>query len=403
MSAGTILLALFAFAGALHLLFGGVLATTAADEMQFALLAFVQFSEVSADSWLLGSVIALQRNDRADEEALRIDPSSTLSAPPQPRSEAIRGDLAPCASTLFQEPWWLDAVAPGCWNAVEVVEDGEIVGRLPFVCKRRLGLTILSQPVLTPYLGPWVKPGTGEIHTQLEREHETLRSLIAALPKHDVFMQSFHHSITNCLPFHWYGFSQESCYTYIIDDLSDHDKIWYGFRETVRGHIRKAQKQVIVRPVEDIEAFIVLNRMTYERQGISAAYSADTIRRLDAACSPRGVRRILLAEGADGTPHAALYLIWDSESAYSLMSGSDPRLRSSGAISLLRWEALKYARQVTRRFDFEGSMLQPIERFVRAFGARPVPFAHLKRGSTLKGQLALIAHQIRESRHHRVA
>ena len=77
-----------------------------------------------------------------------------------------------------------------------------------------------------------------------------------------------------------------------------------------------------------IEPFIALNRMTYERQGISMPYSAELVRRLDAACSARGVRRILLAEGADGTPHAALYLVWDAESAYSLMSGNDPRLRT---------------------------------------------------------------------------
>jgi lipid II:glycine glycyltransferase (peptidoglycan interpeptide bridge formation enzyme) len=223
------------------------------------------------------------------------------------------------------------------------------------------------------------------------------------LPKHDIFLQSFHPSITNCLPFYWHGFLQESCYTYIIDDLSDHDKIWHGFRENVRGHIRKAQRRVIVRPIEDVETFIALNRMTFARQGVSPAYSADTIRRLDAACGARGVRRIFLAEDADGAAHAALYLIWDSESAYTLMSGSDPRLRDSGAISLLRWEAIKYAGQVTRLFDFEGSMLQPIERFVRAFGARQVPYPKLKRGLTLKGQLALLAHDLRELRNRSVA
>jgi Acetyltransferase (GNAT) domain len=319
------------------------------------------------------------------------------------KTRSATSDVTPCAHALFQQAWWLDAVAPGSWDVAEVVKDGEIVGRLPFMRKRRFGLTILSQPELTPHLGPWIKPGTGKLHTQLEREHEILRSLIAALPKHDVFMQSFHHSITNCLPFYWYGFLQEVCYTYIIDDLNDHDKIWHGFRESVRGHIRKAQRKVIVRPIEDIETFIALNRMTFARQGISPAYSADTIRRLDAACAARGVRRIFLAEDAEGAAHAALYLIWDSESAYTLMSGSDPRLRDSGAISLLRWEAIKYASQVTRRFDFEGSMLQPIERFVRAFGARQVTYPTLKRGLTLKGQLALLAHELRELRKHSVA
>jgi hypothetical protein len=334
------------------------------------------------------------KDDDLRNEAVDHAPSKTRSA---------TSDVTPCAHALFQQPWWLDAAAPGSWNVAEAVKDGEIVGRLPFVRKRRFGLTILSQPELTPHLGPWIKSGTGKVHTQLEREHEILRGLIAALPRHDIFVQSFHHSITNCLQFYWHGFTQYINYTYIIDDLSDHDKIWHGFRENVRGHIRKAQRQVIVRPIEDIEPFIALNAMVYERQGISPAYSADMVRRIDAACSARGVRRIFLAEDATGAAHAALYLIWDSESAYTLMSGSDPRLRDSGAISLLRWEAIKYASQVTRRFDFEGSMLQPVERFVRAFGARQVTYPTLKRGLTLKGQLALVAHDLRELRKHGVA
>jgi hypothetical protein len=331
------------------------------------------------------------------------DLSAAISAPARPQASPVGNDVIPYAHALFHEPWWLDAVAPGAWDAVVVVKDGETVGRLPFVRKRRYGLTILSQPPLTQFLGPWIRAEPGKYHTRLEREHEILRSLIAALPDHDIFIQCFHHSVTNCIQFYWHGFSHSVKYTYIIDDLDDHDKIWTGFRETVRGHIRKAQRRVTVRSIDDIDPLIALNRMTFERQGLAPTYSADLIRRVDAACRARGARRIFLAEGSDGAPHAALYLAWDSESAYSLMSGSDPRLRSSGAISLLRWEAIKFAGQVTRRFDFEGSMLQPVERFLRAFGPRQVAYGELSRGATLKGRLALMAHELYSARKRRSA
>jgi hypothetical protein len=160
---------------------------------------------------------------------------------------------------------------------------------------------------------------------------------------------------------------------------------------------------VRVRPLEDIDTFIALRRMTYQRQGISMPCSDDVVRRLDAACSARGVRRMLLAEGADGTPYAAIYLVWDAESAFYLMGGSDPRLRHSGATSLLMWEAIKFAGQVTKRFDFEGSMLQPIERFFRAFGGQQIQAPRLTRGCTLKGQLALVAYDLLSARKRRRA
>jgi hypothetical protein len=310
----------------------------------------------------------------------------------------VSGDTLSCTHSLFERPWWLDAVAPGAWDAVVVVKNGEIVGRLPFVRKRRLGLTILGQPMLTQFLGPWIKTEMGKPQTQLEREHNILRSLIAALPSHDVFNQNFHHSVTNCLPFTWQGFSHSVDYTYIIDDLRDLDKIWDGFRKTLRTHIRNAERQVIVRVSDDIEPLIALNRMVFERQGLPPRYPADLIRRLDVACRAHSARRLFLAEDTNGAPHAALYLVWDSESAYDLLGGSDPRLRNSNAMSLLRWEAIKYASQVTRRFDFEGSMLENVEQSIRSFGGRQVQYARITRGGTLKGRFALLANEIRRAR-----
>ena len=76
-----------------------------------------------------------------------------------------------CANALFQQPWWLEAVAPGAWDAALVVRDGQTVGRLPFVRKQRFGLTILSRPPLTPFLGPWIDAGTGNGQARVARQH----------------------------------------------------------------------------------------------------------------------------------------------------------------------------------------------------------------------------------------
>ena len=194
-------------------------------------------------------------------QAVAVEPRTTCSGSVAPAE--VRGSVAPtevpydrdetlCAHALFQQPWWLDAVAPGAWDAAVVVRDGETVGRLPFVRKQRFGLTVLSRPPLTPFLGPWINPGTGNGHTELERQHAILGDLIAALPEHDIFSQSFHRDIKDCLQFHCAGFSESTHYTYIIDDLEDQDQIWSGFRKTVRTHIRKAERQVVVRTVDDI-------------------------------------------------------------------------------------------------------------------------------------------------------
>ena len=211
-------------------------------------------------------------------------------------------DVTQCASSLFQQPWWLEAVAPNSWDAVVVVENNEIVGRLPFVRKHRLGPRHPDSAAADAVPWAWIRAGTGKTHTQLEREHRILKSLIAALPDHDVCSQSFHYSITNVLPFYWDGFSLSISYTYVIDDLENPDKVWAGFRENIRREIRKAERRVVIRCPEDVETFITLNRMIFGRQAIAPPYSTELIRRVDAACRARGARRIFLAEGADGTP-----------------------------------------------------------------------------------------------------
>src|SRR5262245_26720571 len=62
-------------------------------------------------------------------------------------------------------------------------------------------------------------------------------------------------------------------------------------------------------------------------------------------------------------------------------------------MSLLIWEAIQFSAKVTKRFDFEGSMVESIERFFRAFGARQVPYFSVKKVSSrrLRAYLALQA------------
>lgn len=288
---------------------------------------------------------------------------------------------SPGTNALFEQPWWLDAVAPGAWGAVEVSAAGRVVARLPYVMERRLGLTGLNMPPLTQTLGPWLSPSTGKYASQLSRQKELMVSLIEQLPSYDYFHQRFHYSISNWLPFYWHGFEQTTRYTYVIEPLDDLDSVWSLFRENIRREIRKAQKRVVVRTDLGVERFLSINALTFKRQGIGLPYSQDLVWRLDAACAERGARRIFFAEDARGQIHAAIYVVWNADSAYYLMGGGDPDLRSSGATSLLIWEAIQFAATVSKKFDFEGSMIEPIERFFRAFGGVQKPYFRITRFS----------------------
>lgn len=299
-------------------------------------------------------------------------------------------DHIECANAVFQQPWWLEALAPNHWGEVRLERDGRTVARLPYVVRGRGRLRMLTQPRLTATLGPWVEPSGGKAANALSREMELLTSLEAELPTADVFTQNFAPTITNGLPFHWAGYRLEVQYTYRLEGLGSEQALWEGLRENIRRNIRKARKRVRVRDDLGLDRFYAVWTQTFARQGLAPPVSLAQIARLDSACAKRAARAMLFAVDEADRVHAVAYVVWDDRAAYYLLGGSDADLRASGAGSLLLWESIMRARERTDVFDFEGSMLKPVERFFRAFGGRQVAYLRVSRASR-RGRAALAA------------
>jgi lipid II:glycine glycyltransferase (peptidoglycan interpeptide bridge formation enzyme) len=205
-------------------------------------------------------------------------------------------------------------------------------------------------------------------------EKDVMTRLIEQLPAFDYFEQYFDYSVTNYLPYRWAGFKQQTYFSYILPDLSDVNAVFDGFRSNIKTDIRKAEQSVSVEDVDDLDRFYALLCMSYGRQQRKPAVSIDLLRRIDEACKARGQRSIFIAIDAEGRPHAGAYIVWDERSAYYLLGGGDPQLRNSGATSLVLWHAIRFCAERTVRFDFEGSVHEPIERYFRAFGGVQTPY-----------------------------
>ncbi|MDA8326751.1 MAG: GNAT family N-acetyltransferase [Nitrospiraceae bacterium] len=299
-------------------------------------------------------------------------------------------DSVPQVNSVFQQPWWLNAIAPERWHEITIKKGDETVLRFPYVTEKKNGFTLMTMPSITQTLGPWMIPMNGKQSSQLSLQKELMTELIRRLPPHDSFYQRFHYSITNWLPFYWQGFSQTTRYTYIIEDLSDLDKVWDAMKSNVRNKIRKAEKSGIkVVDTDDIETFLDLNELTFRRQAMSMPYSRDLVRGLNAACAARNARKIYITYGPGGCPQTGLFCVYDERSMYNLLQGGDPALRGSGANALAIWESIKFASKVTRTYDFEGSMLEPVEEFFRGFGAVQRPYFEISRTTSRHLQIRM--------------
>lgn len=278
---------------------------------------------------------------------------------------------------IFSQYWWLDAVCGHENWDVAIIEKGDhIEAALPYMRANKFGLRFITMPPLTKTLGPWLRAYDGKKGAQYAHQKELFTKLIKSLPRFDYFCQNFHASITNWLPFFWQGFKQTTWYTYVLDNLGELEGIFDGFQGNIRREIKKARQRykLHIRWDIDIESFYDLYKKTFLRQKMRVPHSKKIIFRVDKACRSRNTSKIIGAQDNAGRIHAAHYIIWDPHSAYYLMGGSDPELRNSGANSLCMWEAIRFASKVTQKFDFEGSMIEPIERFFRGFGAKQIPY-----------------------------
>ena len=304
--------------------------------------------------------------------AFRVEPASTTQA-----MSVSELDSTPSTSQrstsycIFQEPWWLDAVAPGAWREITVSSGGSVRARWPIFEERRGLFRANTLPPLTHRLGPWLDLGDATKNSRrYEVEKDLTVALIEQLPPYDILQVNCHSNISNMLPFVWAGFEEMARYTYVIDLTQSEAQLWEGLRENIRRESRKARKQLTIESFQDLDECIRVIGLSYARQGNENPFASPAMHRLDAACAQRGRREMLVARDEKGAIHAAIYLVRDEKTTYYLAGGADPELRTSGAHSLLIWEALLRSKAHSVEFDMTGSMVEGIERFFRAFGGQ---------------------------------
>jgi hypothetical protein len=90
----------------------------------------------------------------------------------------------------------------------------------------RFCLRICCMPKLVHSWWVTIEPGESKRITANTREMEILDVFAQRLKKERCFIQSFHPTLSNWLPFYWNGFTQMTRFSCILNDISDEDKVW---------------------------------------------------------------------------------------------------------------------------------------------------------------------------------
>ena len=304
------------------------------------------------------------------------------------------------ANSFFETDTWLDLVAGDKWERLFIYKnDGSVEAVFPIVKKRKYGCKVLTNPDFTQTLGYYYKDTGAKITKKLEREKRIVNGIIDNLPKG--FSYDFYLDVDNryILPFIWKGFSIEPCFTYRLEDISNLENVWKGLKENIRTDIRKAENKVVINYDCDPNTLVKLQEKVFHRQGRKLPYEPEVIRSICKTLKENDALDLLSAVDSEGNVHAAVLLVYDDNRCYYLMSGGDPKYRNSGATSLLLWKGInRAAERGVHIFDFEGSMIEDIERFVRAFGASPCTYYHVMKYKPIYKFMIILKKRVKKAR-----
>jgi lipid II:glycine glycyltransferase (peptidoglycan interpeptide bridge formation enzyme) len=294
--------------------------------------------------------------------------NSSADLPASTRAEIL--------STVFHQPWWLDAVSGGNWNEATVTSGGAVIARLPYVKKRILGVPGIGMPPLTYVLGPQLPVFRGDMEGRFSKRRALLTELIAQLPEHKYFNQICDSSLKDALPFYALGYDSALKYTLRLAPAASPELMMQRMRKQIRYDIRKAEQTLSVRLDLGIDEFCHFynvctqanNKIWWSRR---FARQADNLKiRIYEACMRQGAGCLLAARDRTGVLRAAIMLVWGDGVMYYLLTAHDAKPEGAGSIKLLLWEGIKLAQQSAMIFDFHGLPRPGATNILTGFGGK---------------------------------
>lgn len=257
------------------------------------------------------------------------------------------------------------------WDvALAMAPDGTVAAAMPYLVGHRWGMRYVLQPQLTQYSGPWYRSESvmGDASVQFSSYFSHHGFLF--------FSQNFAPALNGDR--HWGEYTYTERITYRIEDISDPQRVFEGFDKQRRQRpIRRAEKMLTV--VEDVspEEFARFHAAYWASRGQHDLLSQEFIINVVRTALERRQGMLLGVADAEGKLHAARFVAFDSNSAYSLLSALNPEGHHNGASALLFWRMIERLSNHTQSFDFEGSMDPRIAFSYRLYGARPVGYQHV--------------------------
>lgn len=286
------------------------------------------------------------------------------------------------------QPWWLDLVCTD-WDAAIAMNGSEVAGIWAYPVEKKLGVSLLRTPLLTPYLGPHIfYPADLKDSRADSYEYETIAELTRQLPPAQVCHLSMPPGLKQAGIFTHLGLRCTVRQTFLIPLADDETTLLTRIRESARKNIRQAEKEITITEDKDGagQLFAWMSH-TLSGKGKKPAFAEPLLRKILNGCITHEAGTLWVARNGTRT-EAMVWQVWDNERSYYLAGGQNPEAAGYKAMTLLLWHCIRESKKKgCRTFDLEGSMDEGVERFFRNFGGQRELYMVLQKNESLLWKL----------------
>lgn len=283
--------------------------------------------------------------------------------------------------SIYARSWYLDAVCGGSWGAVILKKEDAWLAVLPIPLGQKWGIRYSLQPSFCQYSGLICAPFFFETR---HRETHFLKTVIAQIcraipPELWVVEFCLHPDWRYFLPFEWQKMNVRPRSTARLMVNRPIEMLFSELSTSVRNSLKKAG-QVDFFCQKSADALADLLQIQVGKAAFTASERV-LFSKLWAEVAAREAGFCLSIKSRSGNCAAVGMFLKSGNRLIFIAAAVSPQGRSGGAGARLVWEGICLANRLPgiEIFDFEGSMIEPVEAFFRGFNAEPVVYFQVRR------------------------
>jgi len=288
---------------------------------------------------------------------------------------------------VFMQPWWLDVVCRE-WDVALARKGDMISGAWAYPVEKKLGVTMIRTPLLTPYLGPEVfYPHDLKESNKDNFEHETVTDLIKQLPDVKFWHLALQPGMKQAGIFKGQQLLPQVQQTFLLELNDDEQTLLANMKDTTRRNVKVAEAEItVVNDHRYLRELFNFQKATLAKKGKSPGYKFKFLQEIMEACLANDSSALWVAKRGD-VLQAIVWQVWDERCSYYFMGSQNPETNSYRAMTLLLWHTIKEAKKRGHStFDLEGSMDEGVEKFFSNFGGERALYIILKKNKSLLWQ-----------------